>query len=210
MTTSTHRVELIFVAFPFSMSLVREGLNERHDDIQILKQQQSRPNENTYWVTSSLLAGEYPTDMRGTEKSREKLRRYLALGVNFFLDLTREGEKESYEKILYEESTIAKVSVEYRRLPVQDFGVPSKEEMRVILETIDSAIADSKTVYVHCRGGIGRTGTAVGCYLARHGYGGEEALIEVNRLFQNSQRSYESSCSPETNAQIRMVRDWIE
>jgi protein-tyrosine phosphatase len=65
-------------------------------------------------------------------------------------------------------------------------------------------------VYVHCRGGIGRTGTTVGCYLARHGYGGEEALAEVNKLFQNSNRSFESSCSPETKAQMTMIQEWDE
>ena len=33
-------------------------------------------------------------------------------------------------------------------------------------------------VYVHCWGGIGRTGTVVGCWLVRHGMTGDEALAE--------------------------------
>ena len=63
---------------------------------------------------------------------------------------------------------------------------------------------------MHCRGGIGRTGTTVGCYLVRHGFGGDEALENVNRLFRFSERSMESSFSPETREQMNFVRDWNE
>lgn len=177
---------------------------------QSLRNQPPRPNDNTYWVTNNLIAGEYPTDKRGEEESRNKIRRYLDLGIDFFFDLTQEGEKDSYQAILKEESTKANMKARYRRLPIQDFGIPTKEEMQTILDTIDSAIAENRKVYVHCRGGIGRTGTTIGCYLARHGYGGNRALAEVNRLFQNSNRSYESSYSPETKAQMDMVREWDE
>ena len=81
--------------------------------------------------------------------------------------------------------------------------------MELIFDVLDEAILrDNKTVYLHCRGGIGRTGTAVGCYLARHGYGGEEALSTGNALFQNSDPCYDSSYSPETHAQRKMVKNW--
>ena len=63
---------------------------------------------------------------------------------------------------------------------------------------------------MHCAGGIGRTGTTVGCYLVRHGNDGATALQEVNRLFQNSDRSAESWSSPETRQQMNFVRDWNE
>jgi hypothetical protein len=162
---------------------VSDGEKMRGPDVQ-----PPRPNDNTYWVTDSFVAGEYPADKRGEAESRIKLR----------------------QAMLKEEATKKKIPVRYRRLSIQDFGVPSKEEMKTILDTIDSALVDNKKVYVHCRGGIGRTGTTVGCFLARHGNTGEEALDEVSRLFQFSNRSYESSSSPETNAQMNFVRDWNE
>eukprot|EP00957_Ditylum_brightwellii_P046034 3492745-Ditylum_brightwellii.AAC.1 len=78
--------------------------------------------------------------------------------------------------------------------------------MSCILDTIDEAIWEQNhTVYVHCREGIGRTGTAVGCFLVQWGNTGEEALEEVNHLFQNSGRSCESWSSPETMEQIDFV-----
>lgn len=51
---------------------------------------------------------------------------------------------------------------------IGDFGIPSKEGMKKTLDTIDNAVASIQKVYVHCHGGIGRKGTAGGCFLARH------------------------------------------
>jgi protein-tyrosine phosphatase len=170
--------------------------------------QPPRPNDNTYWVKDQLIAGEYPADNRGEEESRAKIREYLDLGITYFVDLTHIGEKHPYEAMLKEEAVLKNVMVSYRRIPLQDFGIPTEEEMKSILDTIDNAIANGRKVYVHCRAGIGRTGTTVGCFLVRNGNSGSEALDEVNRLFQFSDRSFESSCSPETKAQMQFVRDW--
>jgi len=82
--------------------------------------------------------------------------------------------------------------------------------MKEILDFIDHTITNGEKVYVHCRGGIGRTGTVGGCFLVRHGNSGEQALDEVNRLFQSSERSLESSYSPETIEQMNFVRGWTE
>ena len=79
-----------------------------------------------------------------------------------------------------------------------------------ILNAIDAAVVQNQKVYVHCAGGIGRTGTTVGCYLVRHGNDGQAALQEVNRLFQYSDRSMTSWNSPETAEQMQFVRDWKE
>ena len=37
--------------------------------------------------------------------------------------------------------------------------------MREILDCLDDALRSGRKVYVHCRAGIGRTGTVVGCLL---------------------------------------------
>jgi protein-tyrosine phosphatase len=170
--------------------------------------QPPRPNNNTYWVTEQLLGGEYPADNRGEEESRAKIREYLGFGITYFVDLTHKGEKRPYEAMLKEEAALKNIIVSYRRISLQDFGIPTEEEMKSILDTIDNAIAKGRKVYVHCRAGIGRTGTTVGCFLVRNGNSGSEALDEVNRLFQVSDRSFESSCSPETKAQTQFIRDW--
>jgi protein-tyrosine phosphatase len=86
------------------------------------------------------------------------------------IDLTEEGGLPPYE-VKY---------VEHRRMPIRDFGVPTEEQMRGILDAIDEAVADRHTVLVHCRGGIGRTGTVVGCWMRRHGASAEETFAALD------------------------------
>lgn len=195
--------------------------------------QRPRPNDSTYWVNDMLLAGEHPTSKKCSEsQTRKRLRDYLECGITCFVDLTFEGERADYEQILMEEaanqqhqqqpgtaSPLSRPVVSYKRLPIPDFGIPeSKERMKEILNTIDMAINEGGSkAYVHCRGGIGRTGTVVGCYIMRHRddfnnnvSSGKDALDEVNRLFQASARSSESYYSPETRDQMRFVEEWEE
>ena len=79
--------------------------------------------------------------------------------------------------------------------------------MTRILDTIDTALAMGQSVYVHCAGGIGRTGTVVGCYLVRHGMPGEAALEEIMRLRQVMPHG--GSLSPRREPQRQMVRNWL-
>ncbi len=162
----------------------------------------------SYWVRpAQLLAGEYPRDW-SDDSSRRKLRRLLESGVTFFLDLTEDGEYglKSYASLLQQEAAALGRGVEHHRMPIRDRATPKPGEMQRILATIDKALAASQTVYVHCYGGIGRTGTVVGCYLVRHGMDGEEALEEIARLRQAKPSGWIDS--PETAEQRQMVRDW--
>ncbi|CAJ1959674.1 unnamed protein product [Cylindrotheca closterium] len=180
--------------------------------------QPPRPNGNTYWVIpNAFLAGEYP-GAATPEASQQKLRAYLDLGVTCFFDLTFPGEKPEYESILKEEAALrnrqhnSSRPVEYHRYSIPDFGIPSNPNlMKELLEDMNQAMNErNQTIYVHCRGGIGRTGTTVGCFLKQYGNydNGDEALQELNRLFQTSGRSLESSFSPETPDQIRFIKEW--
>lgn len=166
------------------------------------------PIPDSYWVRpGQLLAGKYPRSW-DDEMSRSGLHRLLETGITFFLNLTEAGEYslESYAPLLREEAAALGRTVEHHRMPIRDRGTPTPEEMTVILDTIDTALAAGQTVYVHCYGGIGRTGAVVGCYLVRHGMGGEEALEEIARLRQGTSVGWVTS--PETEAQRQMVRNW--
>lgn len=163
----------------------------------------ARPLPNSYWVfPGRFLAGGYPGDW-DEETSRRNMRRLLEAGVSFFLDLTKEGEGESYLPLAREEA--GERPIEYRRMPIGDFDVPGAGQMVHILDTIDAALADGRTIYLHCLGGSGRTGTVVGCYLVRHGMPGAEALAEIARL---RQEMASPRPSPETAAQRRFVLEW--
>jgi protein-tyrosine phosphatase len=94
--------------------------------------------------------------------------------------------------------------------PVPDLSIPlSREQTRAILDTIDREIEAGGTVYLHCWGGVGRTGTIVGCWLVRHGMNPEEALARVAELWSTRPGS-EWSSSPQTAEQFDYVREWRE
>ncbi len=163
---------------------------------------------DTYWVVpGKLLAGEYPL-LSSEKQFRAKLQQMLKNGVTFFVNLTEKGEKglKSYEQILLEEAAALGLDAEHRRMPILDFDTPTVKNMEYILETIDAAIDQGHRVYIHCFAGIGRTGTVAGCYLARHGLSGEEALNELNRIKHGT--DFESSSIPVTTEQRMMVHYW--
>ena len=79
--------------------------------------------------------------------------------------------------------------------------------MQAILNDIDEGVEAGRKVYVHCWGGRGRTGTVVGCYLARHGLAvGDQALAMVKYLRRTDAKA--DTEAPETAAQKDFVRRW--
>ena len=93
------------------------------------------------------------------------------------------------------------------RFPIQDLGIPSRGDMRLILNTIDRSIDQAMPVYLHCWGGKGRTGTVVGCWLARHEIAQGQAIMEKIRGLRRFDPSVHQQ-SPETTSQRDMVLSW--
>ncbi len=168
----------------------------------------TKPIPACYWVQPGrLLAGEYPGAKDGADAA-QRLRRFLISGVTFFLDLTREWEAGlvPYEPVLRREARELGCAVAYRRMTVADLGVPSAAFMQCILDTLEEALSAGHVVYVHCWGGIGRTGTVVGCYLVRQGTTAEEALHHIACGLAGTPKARRPS--PETEEQRQMVLDW--
>jgi protein-tyrosine phosphatase len=110
---------------------------------------------------------------------------------------------------LKEQARVYDIEAVHHRFAIRDHGVPSRETMAAILNTIDEAIENGRGVYAHCWGGVGRTGIVVGCYLVRHGHTPQQALERVQALFKTRPQNY-YTISPETSEQIEFVRSWRE
>ena len=186
----------------FPLATLAEQTDIIRREIQGLQTMTSRPIENCYWVVpGKLLAGEYPRNL-DEESSHGKLARLTGAGVSAFIDLTEEGELAPYTHWLNTAS--------HQRFPIADMSVPDSPELTAAaLDAIDQHISQGRTVYVHCWGGIGRTGTIIGCWLARDGRAGQAALENLHELWQACPKAG-SRTSPETGEQEQYILNWKE
>ncbi len=167
-----------------------------------------KPLLNSYWVVPQrFLAGEYPRTL-DEDSSRRRLTDMVDSGISSFIDLTelRDG-LESYESILGE---VSNGKAQRFSHPIRDVSIPrSRQDMVAILDHIDEALCADRNVYVHCWGGVGRTGTVVGCWLSRHS-GFSPPLETLKKLWASCPKSSKRPNSPETQEQSRYVSEWFE
>lgn len=135
----------------------------------------NRSMPNSYrMVRERFAAGEYPGALNPDEAER-KVTALLEAGIDHFIDVTVERELVPYSEIARETGRRLGVGMGYERRPIADLGVPrSPGYVAWIIDAIDSDLESGRTVFVHCRGGVGWTGTVVGCWLVGHGCTGDE------------------------------------
>jgi len=172
------------------------------------------PFNRTYWVEPGrFLAGCYPGSEE-KDKACQQLKALLDHGIRHVINLMEPDESNwdmkpfvPYEDQMKSIAESMDVEVGFNRFPIKDMWVCSSAEMIQILNRIDQSIEGGKSVYIHCWGGRGRTGTVVGCYLARHGFAAERNVLKlIQKLRQNTEDR--DRPSPQTSQQIEMVQAW--
>ena len=172
------------------------------------------PFPRSYWVIPGLLlAGEFPGS-ENREEAKNKLRSLIDCGIRRVINLMEPDETDhtgnpfdDYEPIVSQIAKERSVSVNCIRFPIADLNVPAITTMGEILCGIMAGIDDGKPVYVHCWGGIGRTGSVVGCFLIKNGIANRGNVLEVIAdLRKNDPKSFR--ISPETDAQRKFVQSW--
>ena len=149
------------------------------------------PKPAHYAVGDGLLAGAYP----GTPEAVAALEHD---GVTVLVDLTHPSDPlPGYGQWLHEARRVAH--------PIPDMGTPTAGHMMRILDDVDEARADGSTAYLHCLGGVGRTGTVVGCWLMRHGLDRDDPIARIAELRAGIAGGRPS---PETPEQVALVRGW--
>ena len=113
---------------------------------------------------------------------------------------------EDHELDLLQVAGIADVmaaqGIDLIRHPIRDGGVPSdRAEFRRTIDDIRFRLANGEHIAVACRGGLGRTGTVVGCLLRDGGLDGNVA-IALTRVSRHD--------TIENDGQERFVHAWGE
>jgi atypical dual specificity phosphatase len=176
---------------------------------------QPQPIPNSYWATPYLLACEYPWAPT-TDGCAPKLDALLRAGVRTFVDLTEPGELRPYAASALAARAralgIDPATLEYHNFPIPDRSLPrSRGFVRAILAVLRADEARGRRAAVHCRGGIGRTGLVVGCWLVSRGTArdGEEALALIAAQWATVEKHERYPLSPETGPQFEFVRAWL-
>jgi hypothetical protein len=169
----------------------------------------ARPHANCYWVIPGrLLAGEHPGAIFASA-GVARVDALLDSGVRHLIDLTAEHEGPApYVPILRERAAARGVRVLHDRFAIPDFDVPPVTLMRTTLDVIYSSLAAGETLYLHCWGGVGRTGTVVGCLLREQGFGAADALAVIDHKWQAMEKRARHPHSPETRGQIAFIGAW--
>lgn len=158
-------------------------------------------------IPNQLYAGAIPAseDITITE---DKIKHLKELGIALIINLM-ESDERNYDGKLFSDYTgiAAQQGIVVSRIPIPDLSVPSSSQMREILDLINQSILDDQKVYIHCWGGIGRTGTVVGCYLIENKFATKENVFnQIQEL--KSQSDLADRFSPETDAQMDFVLGW--
>lgn len=112
------------------------------------------------WITKNLAVGHAPMSYEELDSIKEQ-------GIGAIVNLC--GEFSDLHQIEKD------AGFEVFWLPIPDETAPKMEAMEEGLEWLDEATYLGKKVLVHCKHGIGRTGTFVTAYLLRRGFGLKKA-----------------------------------
>ena len=171
------------------------------------------PTKSCFWVKPKLLlAGDYPGAADPVEHCA-KINALRDAGVRVFISLMEVSETNHDGAAFVPFDDMVKLKqtdAQCLRFPIKDLFVPTRSQMVSILDAIDAFHENGKCVYLHCWGGVGRTGTVVGCWLLRKTLATQGNVLDVLKQLRraDAERGYRDS--PETEVQRMFVALWNE
>jgi len=113
--------------------------------------------------------------------ARADLRELREMGVDLLVPLVEDHELELLD-IAWLPRVALDLGMAVLRLPIVDMGVPERASAAAVVTRILGKVRAGGTVVVHCRGGLGRTGTLAACCLVVLGAPAEQAIAAVRAV----------------------------
>lgn len=158
-------------------------------------------DRSSEFVKNKALFGSYPL--------QEQVDMFEKNGIRYFVDLTCIGEKRI---------TPYKTNYNYIHYPIADRRVPtdwkSFAQFIIKIGTIIKGLKNGELVYVHCKGGHGRSGIVVACLLCYlYKISPSEALSKTTRYHSRRKEmrdKWRKMGSPQTRSQKHFVTKFFE
>lgn len=158
-------------------------------------------NRCSFFIPEKALFGSYP--------SQEEVIELEKFNVKYFIDLTAINESKI---------TPYETKNKYIKYPITDRQIPKdwKTFSRMIVGVcrIIESLKEDEKIYIHCRGGHGRSGIVVACILCYlHNMHPEDALIHTTTCYSrrpNIKEKYVKQGSPQHGFQKNFVRKFFK
>jgi protein-tyrosine phosphatase len=135
---------------------------------------------------------------RGGDWLADEVADWSRAGIGGVVSLLTSDEEESLD-LKKEAATVDRQGMSFISFPIPDRQVPgSRAALASTLERINNDLSSGKSVLIHCRQGIGRTGLVAACLLVAKGWNPSAAVEHLS--------SARGVPIPETTEQ----RSWID
>lgn len=158
-------------------------------------------NRCSFFIKNKALFGSYP--------SQEAVNELEGEGVRYFIDVTCPGEKK-----------ITKYNTKYMYLnyPIYDHKIPNDwKSFATLILTICAIIKnlpENEKIYIHCKGGHGRSGIVVACVLVNFfNISVKKALVLTNKYHgrrKEMREKWRKIGSPQTYMQKNFVMKFFD
>jgi len=146
-----------------------------------------------HWVITNKLAATPRPGLLSEQKL--DLQALAKVGVDYLVCLE--------EHVAVSRGLATELGMEMLHFPIQDMQKPDLNDTGNLIAHMDSMIKQGKCIAVHCKAGLGRTGTIIASYLIKNGMTPIEAKRKVRCLDPRMIQSEEQECF------IEEFYDWL-